>query len=165
MTPAESVKPIDYIKIGRILDNIARYDGYHCFPDDLLSKIFDYTGNINEKPENLYIVRITYDVRIKKIGNLLLNRKIRYMGFANKKIKRTSIERDEFYYCGFCDKFFTSKPIYHNNTKRHKKQLKEKIYNKTDFITLLMEYAVSQSYSTGFAYNPRDFQLIDIGFT
>ena len=99
---------MNYIYLSRELDNEARKTGYPNCPDDVIKEVLDFIGNIKTKSSCFYQIeiRFLYDQNIK-------SKLINQIGYGND------------YYCGCCNRFYSSvqSKKNHSKSKFHNKNL------------------------------------------
>ena len=54
-------KVFNYLTLSRSLDNLSKNEGLNYCPDDILSNILDYTGDINDKGLDFYTIVLIID--------------------------------------------------------------------------------------------------------
>ena len=141
-------KKMDIVKLVRMFDSEAINDGYHNFPDDLISIILDYTGNLLVKPKNIYEIIFKYTYHRYVEDYRLVEGKTRYA---------------RVYYCDDCRKFFKNCPKNHDKGKMHKKNHKPLLSNKQVYRDLWIWYQKKGNKLDHLHYSPRNHQIYDIG--
>jgi hypothetical protein len=161
---------MNYIQLARQLDIAARNANYNHFPDDCLSLILDYSGNINQQPKNIFLITFKYsNVKDSDYINLFAQHQN-----DEKKLKKCfsdckNICSGKVYYCDCCRRFFKNNPKNHDKTKTHlnsnkRKRKLSRIYKKSwDYYRDMLNKDTIGRWGY-IPINPQGYKIYDLGF-
>ena len=121
---------MQFIELARTFDDEAKKSGYQHAPDDMLKLMFEYVGNIEEKPTGMfkYIVDVQYKASKSRFTweKDADSTEIEYMLDENTNQPKVFADKFTFYYCSSCNRFYERCLSNHFITKTHLFRCKNK---------------------------------------